>query len=348
MDHLFMRLTEIDNRSYEILQAAEGENRQLTAAEAKELEELDEEHKNISRQCEIAARVEDRGSMKTNGRQSLPNDVVRNGQRGAVAGRQSSSGFASLGDLAMSVYRSNVQGASVDPRLIRNAPTTTATEGTGADGGYAVPPDFRSEIMRAVLGETSLLSYANVNYTPSNAIEFPADETTPWQASGGIQAYWESEEGQLTQSKPSLKSKTIKLAKLTALIPVSSELLEDAPGLTAYLSQKVPENFTAKLNTAIVNGSGVGEPQGILNAGCLVSAAKESGQSADTVMYENIVNMWARLYGPCQQSAVWLINQDIYPQLFTMSWEGTSSSLPAYMPANGLAGAPYGESGRAK
>jgi len=52
--------------------------------------------------------------------------------------------------------------------------------------------------------------------------------------------------------------------------------------------------------------------------------------------------MWSRLYGPAQGRAVWLVNQNIYPELFSLSWEGTSSSVPAYMPANGLAGTPYG------
>jgi HK97 family phage major capsid protein len=59
-------------------------------------------------------------------------------------------------------------------------------------------------------------------------------------------------------------------------------------------------------------------------------------------MFENIVNMWARMYGPCRPRAVWLVNQDIEPQLFTMSFEGTSSSVPAYLPAGGLSASPYG------
>ena len=44
--------------------------------------------------------------------------------------------------------------------------------------------------------------------------------------------------------------------------------------------------------------------------------------------------MYSRMYGPLRRKAVWLINQDIEPQLFTMSFEGTSSSVPAYLPAN--------------
>ena len=38
---------------------------------------------------------------------------------------------------------------------------------------------------------------------------------------------------------------------------------------------------------------------------------------------------------------MWHINQDVEPQLLQMAFEGTSSSVPAYMPANGLSGAPY-------
>jgi len=44
--------------------------------------------------------------------------------------------------------------------------------------------------------------------------------------------------------------------------------------------------------------------------------------------------MWSRMYGPLRKDAIWLINQDIESQLFSMSWEGTSSSVPAYLPAS--------------
>jgi HK97 family phage major capsid protein len=44
--------------------------------------------------------------------------------------------------------------------------------------------------------------------------------------------------------------------------------------------------------------------------------------------------MYSRMYGPLRKNAVWMINQEIEPQLFTMSWEGSSSSVPAYLPAS--------------
>jgi len=104
------------------------------------------------------------------------------------------NGFRSLGDFAKSV-RASLRG-NMDPRLVRNAPTTTSTEGVGADGGYLVPPDYRKEILNSIMGEDSLLARTDQWQTNSNTLIIPADETTPWQTSGGVQAYWESEAGQ--------------------------------------------------------------------------------------------------------------------------------------------------------
>lgn len=326
LSELYERIDELENKA-----RVQG----LTSGEEDELRQL-------CNQADAAtARVslENTFGNQSAGRRTAPDDAVFSNSVRRTAGEN--AGFESIGELGIAAYRNGLPGAPRDKRLY-NAPSTVSTEGTGADGGYLVPPDFRAQIMQRVTGEFSILGLTDTHETPSNSVEFPADETAPWASSGGLQAYWSSEAEQLTQSKVSLKSKTLKLGKLTALIPVSSELLEDAPGLDAYLSKKLPEIFISKLNTAFIEGTGAGEPQGILNADSLVTVSKESGQSADTIMFENIINMWSRLYGPCQRNAVWLINQEIYPQLYQMAWEGTSSSVPAYMPANGLSGETYG------
>ncbi len=56
---------------------------------------------------------------------------------------------------------------------------------------------------------------------------FPKDESTPWGQSG-IKAYWQSEAGKDRDSKPVLDLATLRLNKLTALVPVTEELLEDS------------------------------------------------------------------------------------------------------------------------
>jgi HK97 family phage major capsid protein len=250
-------------------------------------------------------------------------------------------GWRSGGEFAIAVKNACSKTPILDPRFM-NAPTTVSTEGVGADGGFLVPPDFRTSIWTKVSGEDSLFSRTDQQTTSKNTMVFPADETTPWDTTGGIQAYFESEAGQMTQSKVALQEKTIRLNKLTCLVPVTEELLEDASGLDSYLRKKVGEKFDFKLSLKIIQGTGAGEPLGILNADSLVSVGKETGQDADTIVAENIEKMYSRMYAPCRRNAVWLINQDIESQLNRMAMPVGLGGSPVYLPPGGLSAAPYG------
>lgn len=251
-------------------------------------------------------------------------------------------GWASFGQFARAVMAHAVNG-QVDPRLVQAAATTYSSEGIGVDGGFAVPPDFRSEIMRKVFGEESLLQRTDQQTTSSNSFTVPLDETTPWQTTGGVQAYWEGEAGSITQSKVALQGTTTKLNKLTALVPVTEELLEDATSLGNYLRAKAPEKMDFRIADAIVNGTGIGLPLGILNSAATIEVAPESGQVADSVIFENIVKMWTRLYAPCKPRSVWLVNGDVEQQLISMRFPGNNGTvMPVYLPPGGLSGAPYG------
>jgi HK97 family phage major capsid protein len=135
------------------------------------------------------------------------------------------------------------------------------------------------------------------------------------------------------------------LVALKALIPLTNELIEDAPSLQQYVLRKVPEKMDYKLSNAILNGTGVGQPLGVKNSPALVTIAAESGQSADTLLYANVTNMFSRMYSGSRRRAVWVINQDIEPQLDMMSFPqpaGSTSSFPAYLPPGGLSASPYG------
>lgn len=254
-------------------------------------------------------------------------------------------GFRHMGEFAQTVKRSLAQGNAVDPRLVILNATfsgTTGNEGSGGDGGFAVPPDFRTAIMEKVAAEQSLIARTDQLVSSSNTITIPKDETTPWQSSGGIQAYWEGEAEQHTKSKPALESSSIKLNKLTAMVNVTDELLEDAPALGAYIKRKAPVKIDFKITDAIIRGTGAGMPMGVLNAACKVKIAKENAQTAATIVFANIVKMYAQLYSGCRGSAVWLINQDIEPQLFGLQFPGSGTAVPVYLPPGGLAATPYG------
>ncbi len=98
------------------------------------------------------------------------------------------------------------------------------------------------------------------------------------------------------------------LQKLLALCYVTDDLLQDATALEAIVKQAYADEMSFKIDDAIINGNGVGMPLGILNSGALVSVAKESGQGAGTIKYENILKMWSSMPARLRANAVWYIN----------------------------------------
>jgi HK97 family phage major capsid protein len=179
--------------------------------------------------------------------------------------------------------------------------------------------------------------------TARNSVTQNMDETTPW-STAGIIAYWEGEGQAAAASGAKLGQTTLRLNKLFARVDVTDELLEDAPQLDNYLRVKAPEVMTSVINLAVISGNGVGKPLGFMNSGALVTVAAETSQPADTLHHRNVVKMMSRMYAPCWPRSVWLMNQDVMPQLHLMSFrDGTSTPVPVYLPPSSLlAGAPFG------
>jgi HK97 family phage major capsid protein len=77
-----------------------------------------------------------------------------------------------------------------------------------------------------------------------------------------------------------------------------------------------------------------------MNADAKVSVAKDTGQAAKTITFDNIVSMWSRMHSRSRATAAWFINQDAEPSLSKMSMPVGTGGVPVYMPANGLADSP--------
>lgn len=249
-------------------------------------------------------------------------------------------GFRHEGEFYHAVYRASIRGGEVDKRLdIRGAAATTmGTEGVGTDGGFAVPPDFRTAIMAKVFNQSSLLGLSFQMPVTGNSLTMPIDMTTPWQSTGGIQAFWDGEAVAATQSKPALEQITVRTSKLRALVPVTEELLEDASAMGAYLGRKAPEKIDFAISFAFTWGNGTGKPLGFMNAPCLVTAAAVGGQTADTINATNVSAMFASLPASSVPTAVWLVHPSAMAQLPLM----VIGQMPVFLPPSGLAAAPNG------
>lgn len=252
------------------------------------------------------------------------------------ADKDKKRGFRSAGEFFKSVRQAALaqsMGAQVDPRLIplsgmnAAAPTTFSNEGNGADGGFAIPPQFSEDIWRLSLEGGSLVPMTLNTEIGTNSMLFPKDETTPWGGTG-VQASWKGEATAGNQSKMQLGVSMLRLKELMVLVPVTNELLEDAPALGSYLTPLASDRIQWKTNEAILYGTGGPQPLGCLTSNATVVVAKESGQATQTIVQPNISKMRSRLLTGQLKNAIWIGQPDLLPYLEAM----TVGQIPVFLP----------------
>lgn len=224
------------------------------------------------------------------------------------------------------------------------------SEGIFGDGGALVPEEFRAELLRLALEASVVRPRARVIPMGSAVLRFPAIRDTSHASTvfGGISGTWKAEAASLssTTNQPTFSQVKIEPYKLTAYTVASNELLADsAIAMEALIGQLFPEAIAYFEDDAFINGTGAGQPLGIINADALVSVAKETGQAATTLVYQNLVKMYARMMPAMLGNAVWVAHPDVFPQLAQLSLEvGTGGS--AIWIANAVGSVPMSIFGR--
>lgn len=360
LQKLLARLEELRSRVIGLRDAATAANRDLDDDEETEIDQLLTEIEQTQAKIARAERMEAlaAGTGSGGNRRTLPAPagepgLEASGRPGSItapilnAQQRNQWGFHTLQDFGRSV-RNHAIGAGTDPRLI-NAPTTYGSEGVGADGGFAVPPTWREQINTLMWGEDEIMQRCDLLPTDSNGITVPVDEDPAWGTSSGIRVYTRAEHQAYTASKPALKLWKGDLTTIFAFVPLTDELLADAPLLQNFLTTKSAEKINFKTNDLILNGLGGGNPLGMLNSPALVTVSKETSQAANTIRAENILKMWSRMPARVRGQAVWLINQDSGPQIHQLGQIITNPAgsqvyggAPMYLPPGGMVDAPSG------
>jgi len=260
-------------------------------------------------------------------------------------------GFKHFGEQLQSIGRSLLPNGSVDERLNALEKSVRAVtghnEGTGSDGGFIVQTDFQTSLYKktqeasiiAGLCETVTLG-ANSNSLEWN--EFVEDSRVTGSRNGGVRVYRDKEGGDVSSSGIKLRRDRLVAEKLSANAYVTEELLEDASALQTMIEPAFVDEMAFTLDEEIINGDGAGECLGILNSPALVTVAKEGGQTAATVNYLNVTKMEERLWSGSEGKAQWFIGSGVKRELNSLSFTPPSgTSIPVYMPANGISGSPY-------
>jgi HK97 family phage major capsid protein len=211
------------------------------------------------------------------------------------------------------------------------------SEKVPSSGGFLVPEEYRAELLRLSLESAVVRPRARIVPMSSSTLAFPVIDSTSNvnNVYGGIAVFRTEEGADLTESAPTFGKIKLEVTKQTAYALVTNELVNDAAGgFLGYIREFFPEAVAFAEDDDYLNGTGVGEPLGALSSNnpALVSVSKETSQVAATIVYENIVKMYARMLPTSLNRAVWVVGPDVFPQLATMGLiVGTGGSV-AWLP----------------
>lgn len=173
------------------------------------------------------------------------------------------------------------------------------SESVDADGGYLVPEEFENQI---IVG----LDEANVIRSLAKVITTHHDRKIPI-AVGHSTATWTAENAAFTESNPTFGQKQIDAFKLTDLIRVSVELLQDAAfPLEQYIANEFARAFGIAEEQAFCVGTGVNQPTGIFTASG--GAVGVTSASATAITVDEIISLVYALKSPYRRNAKFLMN----------------------------------------
>ena len=225
----------------------------------------------------------------------------------------------------------------------RKAPAGMFESGD-SDGGALIPPEMSTSIYDRAVADDNYLANCDMLTVKGNVMSLPALDDSSRAAGtrfGGVQSYWPGEAGAFTGSRPKFRTLDLRLHKLTVLVYLTSELVDDSAfAIEQYVAGLAAKEIRFKTSDALVNGTGAGSPLGVLNAACTISVTKETNQAAASLVVDNIEKMWMRCDPASRNKAVFLHNNDVQAQLNLMSFPvgvgGTPAFAPIYQPQGGI------------
>lgn len=334
------RISAISVEQEAICALADKESRSLNEEEAKRFDALDEEKKRCkadeARFESLASDTASRGRRAT-GLSSPPETVNSNASiviHEPNFTKDPNKGFKSPREFCLAVMRhgSGYAKEARDERLRHLATAGSDEQGGYSDpyGGFLVPVGMSPDVLRLdpepdpFEGRTTRIPMSN----PTVKLNARVDKNHSSSVSGGLTVSRRMETTAATSSRQEYEQVVLQATSLFGLAYATEEILTDSPvSFAAVLAQGFQDEFTSRLIDERINGTGAGEFKGILSdSNAYISVAKETGQAAATVVYDNIIKMRARSWG--YRNAVWLANHNVMPQLAKLNQSvGTGGAL---------------------
>lgn len=176
--------------------------------------------------------------------------------------------------------------------------------GTSTEGGYLVPTEFETALVKLLVNQDPIRALAHKITTAS-------DRNIPIETSKGSFAYIAEEGAYGVASDPAFGQITLSAFKSGGIIKVADELLQDAFfNLESYLIENAADRFNTLEETNFAAGDGSGKPKGIFATTSVggVSVPNTNAGSISVITFDNLVDVYHALGRPYRQNATWVMN----------------------------------------
>ena len=160
-----------------------------------------------------------------------------------------------------------------------------------------------ADIIKAIVVMSPLRSFANVRKTSNRSVLYPVRK-------GVYAAKWVSETGTRSETT-GLKygMEEIPNHELYSEVLISNQDLEDSAfDMDAQLQMEATEEFAVAEGAAFINGTGIGQPEGILTNSS-VTTNYVAGTDAAKVVFAGLANLYYGLKSGYAANATWLMNR---------------------------------------
>lgn len=195
-----------------------------------------------------------------------------------------------------------------------------ASEGTNSAGGYGIP----------VFIDPSIILTAQGSGNPFLRLARQVDvNTNAWKgvSSAGVTWSFDAEGSAVSDDSPTLAQPVVNVFTARGFIPYSIEVGQDYPGFADEMQTLLASGYDELLVNKFTNGSGTGEPNGLITALSANTNVRVAVAAAGSLTQSDPYKVWKALPQRFRRNASWLMNVGVNNAIRQL---GTANVFHAY------------------
>lgn len=186
--------------------------------------------------------------------------------------------------------------------------------GSNPDGGYTVPTDMRSEIIRRVQEITPMRQVANAVNTGTDRVSWIVDNDLT------VRGLWVDELDEKTETDTwKIGEEEIPVHELYSFPFVTDKLLEDSQfNIEAFIMDKIARDFAKAESIAFTTGNGKKKPRGFMDYPTVAAEVYKQGSigeletaASGVFAADDLINLQTTLLEPYQPNAKWQMTRQL-------------------------------------